>query len=136
MFTLKLENGLTKHVRNVARTKDGFVKLVVIFFTMNTGLNTSQDIVPTTFFIKLRGGGLARDCPHVEPIATPSSCLYKNVLKIKYDSLIAKDSNSFNSDLFKTWTLLFWLYIDSVQMVTVFPSRILLKSEFMSKLPK
>ena len=133
---LKLENGLTKHVGNVARTKDGFVKLVVILFTMNTGLNTLQDIVTTTFFIKLRDGRLARDRPHGEPIATPSVCLYKNVLKIKYDSLIAKDSNSFNSDLFKTSTLLFWLYIDSVQMLTVSPRRILLKSEFMSKLPK
>ena len=133
---LKLENGLTKHVGNVARTKDGFAKLVVILFTMNTGLNTLQDIVTTTFFIKLRDGRLARDRPHGEPIATPSVCLYKNVLKIKYDSLIAKDSNSFNSDLCKTSTLLFWLYIDSVQMLTVSPRRILLKSEFMSKLPK
>ena len=33
--SLKLENGLKKHVRNVARIKHGFVELVVILFTLN-----------------------------------------------------------------------------------------------------
>ena len=40
-FIIKLENGLKKHVRNVARIKHGFVELVVILFTLNaveTGL--------------------------------------------------------------------------------------------------
>ena len=32
--SLKLENGLKKHVRNVANKKSGFVKLVVILFTL------------------------------------------------------------------------------------------------------
>ena len=31
-----LENGPNKHVRNVARIKHGFVKLVVILFSLNT----------------------------------------------------------------------------------------------------
>ena len=31
-----LENGPNKHVRNVARLKHGFVKLVVILFSLNT----------------------------------------------------------------------------------------------------
>ena len=35
--SLKLENGLKKHVRNVARIKHGFVELVVNLFTLNTG---------------------------------------------------------------------------------------------------
>ena len=33
--SLKLGNGLTKHVRNVARIKHGFAELVVILFTLN-----------------------------------------------------------------------------------------------------
>ena len=36
MNPLKLENGLKKHVRNVAIIKHGFVKLVVIPFALNT----------------------------------------------------------------------------------------------------
>ena len=35
-FFIKLENGLKKDVRNVARTKHGFVELVVTLFTLNT----------------------------------------------------------------------------------------------------
>ena len=34
--SLKLENGLKKHVRNVTRIKCGFVELDVILFTFNT----------------------------------------------------------------------------------------------------
>ena len=34
--SLKLENGLKKHVRIFARIKYGFVELVVILFTFNT----------------------------------------------------------------------------------------------------
>ena len=34
--SLKLENGLKKHVRNVARIKYEFVELVVILVTFNT----------------------------------------------------------------------------------------------------
>ena len=33
---MKLENGLKKQVRNVARIKHGFVELVVVVFTLNT----------------------------------------------------------------------------------------------------
>ena len=36
IFIIKLENGLKKHFRNVARIKHGFVELVVILFTLNT----------------------------------------------------------------------------------------------------
>ena len=35
-LSLKLENGLKKHVRNVARMKHGFVELFVILFALNT----------------------------------------------------------------------------------------------------
>ena len=35
--SLNLENGLKKHVQNVARIKRGFVELVLILFTLNTG---------------------------------------------------------------------------------------------------
>ena len=34
--SLKFQNGLKKHVRNIARIKHGFVELVVILFTLNT----------------------------------------------------------------------------------------------------
>ena len=50
-------------------------------------------------------------------------------------SLVAKENNSLNSDLFKPSTISFWLYIDSVQMLTVSSSGMLLKSKSTSKLP-
>ena len=34
-FIIKLENGLKKHVRNIARIKQGFVELVVILFALD-----------------------------------------------------------------------------------------------------
>ena len=34
-FIIKLENGLKKHVRNIARTNNGFIVLVVTLFTLN-----------------------------------------------------------------------------------------------------
>ena len=37
--SLKLKNGLKKHVRDVARIKHGFVELVVIPFTLNRRCN-------------------------------------------------------------------------------------------------
>ena len=43
---MQLENGLKKHIRNVARIKHGFVELVVILFT----LNTRRDYVITSNF--------------------------------------------------------------------------------------
>ena len=43
---MQLENGLKKHIRNVARIKHGFVELVVILFT----LNTRRDyVIPSNF---------------------------------------------------------------------------------------
>ena len=54
---------------------------------------------------------------------------------MKYDSLVAKDNNYLNSDLFKPSILSFWSYIDSVQILMVFSSEMLVKSESTSKLP-
>ena len=65
--------------------------------------------------------------PNGEPVATTSICLDKVSLKMKYDSLIAKDNNSLNSDLFKPSVLSFWSYIDSVQMLMVSSSGMLAK---------
>ena len=65
--------------------------------------------------------------PNGELIATPSICLYKYSLKMKYDSLVAKDNNSLNSDLFKPSILSFWSYIDSVQILMVSSSEMLVK---------
>ena len=61
---------------------------------------------------------LARAGANGDLIATPSICLYKIPLKMKYDSLVAKDNNSLNLDLFKPSTPSFWSYIDSVQILT------------------
>ena len=46
--------------------------------------------------------------PNGKPRATPSICLYKILLKMKCDSLVAKDSNSLNSDSVKPSILSFW----------------------------
>ena len=65
--------------------------------------------------------------PNGEPVATPFICLYKISLKMKYDSLVAKDNNSLNLDLLKPSVLSFWSYIDSVQMLMVSSSGMLAK---------
>ena len=57
-------------------------------------------------------------------------------LKMKYDFLVPKDNNSLNTDLFKPSILSFWSYINSVQMLMVSSSGMLVKSESTSKLPK
>ena len=85
-----------------------------------------EDIVLIIFFKKQRKA-LARVSPNGESIATPSICLYKISLKMKYDSLVAKNNNSINSDLFKPSTLSFWSYNNSVQMLMVSSSRMLVK---------
>ena len=59
------------------------------------------------FFIKAKHTG-----PNGKPRATPSICLYKILLKMKCDSLVAKDSNSLNSDSVKPSILSFWSCID------------------------
>ena len=66
--------------------------------------------------------------PNGAPIATASICLDKISLKMKYDSFVAKDNNFLNSDLFKLSILSFWSYIDSVQMLIVSSSEMLVKS--------
>ena len=38
----------------------------------------------------VHGESLASEGPNGDPIATPSICLYSILLKIKYDSLVAK----------------------------------------------
>ena len=63
--------------------------------------------------------------PNGEPIATPSVCLYKISLKMKYDSLVPKDKNSLNPDLFKLCA-----------NVMVSSGGMLVKSESTSKLPQ
>ena len=70
----------------------------------NKPVEIYQDIVLTTFSIRQ---ALASVGPNGELIATPSICLYKISLKIKYDFLVAKDNNSLNTDLFKTSILSF-----------------------------
>ena len=72
---------------------------------------------------------LPRVGPNGKPIATPSICLYKISLKLKYYSLATKDNNSLNSDLFQPSTLSFSLYIDSVQTLIVSSSGMSVKSE-------
>ena len=57
-------------------------------------------------------------------------------LTLKYDFLVPKDNNSLNTDLFKPSILSFWSYINSVQMLMVSSSGMLVKSESTSKLPK
>ena len=44
--SLKFENGLKKHARNVARTKYGFIKLVASLFILNTRCDY---VIPSDF---------------------------------------------------------------------------------------
>ena len=74
--------------------------------------------------------------PNGEPVTTPPICLNKTSLKMNYDTLVAKDNVTLNSDLFKSSILSFWSYINSVQMLMVSSSGMLIKSESTSKLPK
>ena len=78
---------------------------------------------------------LTRVGPNGEPKTTPSICFYKNSVKKRYDSLLARDNNSLNSDFFKPSTPSFWLYIHYVQILVVSSSGMLIKSESTFNLP-
>ena len=70
-----------------------------------------------------------------DPMATPSICFYNILLKVKYDSLVAKDRRFVNSLFFKPWTMSLFLKRLLVQISMVSSRGMLVKSESISKLP-
>ena len=54
------------------------------------------------FFSWWDKNALASEGPNVDPIATPSICLYNILLNMKYNSLVAKNRRSLNLLFFET----------------------------------